>query len=110
MQGDDVVGQRAGPTSSSNWLDFTGLSPDYLERNNLRIEIMRFTKELLRGQRRTVGRLDSRFTGIDRDAGGEHREHDPSLTHHRRAVYRRLQRLRARRTELRERPALRSPE
>ena len=59
---------------------YTGLSADYLDRVNLRIEIMRFTKELLRDQRRTVGRLDSRFTGIDRDSGGETFEHDPSMS------------------------------
>jgi carboxypeptidase C (cathepsin A) len=59
---------------------YTGLSADYLDRVNLRIEIMRFTKELLRDQRRTVGRLDSRFTGIDRDSGGEMFEHDPSMS------------------------------
>jgi carboxypeptidase C (cathepsin A) len=59
---------------------FTGLSVDYIDRVNLRIEIMRFTKELLRSQRRTVGRLDSRFTGIDRDSGGETFEHDPSMS------------------------------
>ena len=59
---------------------YTGLSPDYLDRCNLRIEIMRFTKELLRDQRRTVGRLDSRFTGIDRDAAGEISSNDPSFT------------------------------
>ncbi|HTP11195.1 MAG TPA: peptidase S10 [Anaerolineae bacterium] len=59
---------------------YTGLSTDYLDRVNLRIEIMRFTKELLRNQHRTVGRLDSRFTGIDRDSGGEMFEHDPSMS------------------------------
>jgi carboxypeptidase C (cathepsin A) len=59
---------------------YTGLSADYLDRVNLRPEIMRFTKELLRNQRRTVGRLDSRFTGIDRDSGGETFEHDPSMS------------------------------
>ena len=59
---------------------YTGLSADYIDRVNLRIEIMRFTKELLRDQRRTVGRLDSRFTGIDRDSGGEMFEHDPSMS------------------------------
>jgi carboxypeptidase C (cathepsin A) len=59
---------------------YTGLSADYLDRVNLRPEIMRFTKELLRDQRRTVGRLDSRFTGIDRDSGGEMFEHDPSMS------------------------------
>ncbi len=57
----------------------TGLSPEYVERSNLRIEISRFDKELLRDQRRTVGRLDGRFTGIDEDAAGMRPEYDPSL-------------------------------
>jgi carboxypeptidase C (cathepsin A) len=59
---------------------FTGLSEEYLDRTNLRIDIFRFTKELLREQRRTVGRLDSRFIGIDRDAAGETFEYDPSYS------------------------------
>jgi carboxypeptidase C (cathepsin A) len=58
----------------------TGLSPDYIDRTDLRINIHRFVKELLRDERRTVGRLDSRFKGIDRDAAGEHHAYDPSLT------------------------------
>src|SRR5260370_29402478 len=57
----------------------TGLSPEYIDRTNLRIEIQRFTKELLRSERRTVGRIDARFTGIDRDAAGERPEFDPSI-------------------------------
>jgi len=57
----------------------TGLSADWIERANLRIEHLRFCKELLRSERRTVGRLDSRFTGIDRDAVGESIAHDPSM-------------------------------
>jgi len=57
----------------------TGLSADYIERTNLRIEIMRFDKELLRSERRTVGRLDGRFTGIDYDAAGSDPEYDPSM-------------------------------
>jgi carboxypeptidase C (cathepsin A) len=60
--------------------NYTGLSSDYIERADLRVAIMRFTKELLRTERRTVGRLDSRFTGIDRDSVGEEFEHDPSLS------------------------------
>jgi len=59
---------------------YTGLSREYVERTNLRIEIMRFCKELLREQRRTVGRLDSRFQGFDRDAAGESFGHDPSMS------------------------------
>jgi len=58
---------------------YTGLTTDYVDQTDLRIEIFRFTKELLRTQKRTVGRLDSRYTGIDRDAAGEQFEFDPSL-------------------------------
>ena len=56
----------------------TGLSEEYVRQTNLRIVIHRFTKELLRDQRRTVGRLDSRFIGIDRDAASDGYEYDPS--------------------------------
>lgn len=57
---------------------YTGLSADYIQKTNLRIEIFRFTKELLREQGKTVGRLDTRFTGIDKDTAGEKFEYDPS--------------------------------
>ncbi len=59
---------------------YTGLSPEFVERSNLRIEIFRFCKELLRDQRRTVGRLDSRFTGIDRDGTGAEFGYDPAYS------------------------------
>lgn len=56
----------------------TSLSPEYIKRSNMRVDIFRFAKELLRQKERTVGRFDSRFTGIDSDAAGEHYEYDPS--------------------------------
>jgi carboxypeptidase C (cathepsin A) len=59
---------------------YTGLTPGFVERADLRIELGRFTKELLRDTRRTVGRLDSRFIGIDRDSAGERPEGDPSMS------------------------------
>ncbi len=59
---------------------YTGLSVDYIERTHLRIYAQRFFKELLREEGRTVGRLDSRFTGIDRDSAGETIEYDPLIT------------------------------
>jgi carboxypeptidase C (cathepsin A) len=59
---------------------YTGLSEDFIERCDMRVGIFRFTKELLRDERRTVGRLDSRFKGIDRDSAGEVFEHDPSMS------------------------------
>lgn len=58
----------------------TGLSGEYLDATDLRVNIHRFCKELLRGQKRTVGRLDGRFKGIDENASTESPEHDPSMT------------------------------
>ncbi|HUP43348.1 MAG TPA: peptidase S10, partial [Thermoanaerobaculia bacterium] len=56
----------------------TGLSVEYLEGARLRPMIHRFTKELLRREGKTVGRLDSRFVGYDREDVGERTELDPS--------------------------------
>ena len=56
----------------------TGLSDDYVRRANLRIDGQHFCKELLRDQRKTVGRYDSRYEGGDLDAVGERPEYDPS--------------------------------
>ncbi len=58
--------------------ELTGLSAEFIEQSNLRVPIGSFTKELLRDKRLTVGRLDSRYKGIDRDAAGERTEYDPS--------------------------------
>jgi carboxypeptidase C (cathepsin A) len=77
-----MKGDRATEAERRSVVDklarLTGLSPRYIESTNLRIDISRFDKELLREQHRTVGRLDSRFIGIDRDAAGEEPEEDPS--------------------------------
>lgn len=59
----------------------TGLSPQFLERTDMRIEIQRFCKELLRDKGLTVGRLDGRLTGAgEGTASAETPEFDPSLT------------------------------
>jgi carboxypeptidase C (cathepsin A) len=58
---------------------YTGLAAEYVERTDLRVEIFRFCKELLRDQGRTVGRLDTRYTGVDRDSAGEKFEFDPAM-------------------------------
>jgi carboxypeptidase C (cathepsin A) len=57
----------------------TGLSADYVERVNLRVEHIRFFTELLRSRHRTVGRLDGRFLGWEADYGREYLSADPSL-------------------------------
>ncbi len=56
----------------------SGLSEEYVDRAELRIEHWRFFGELLRDQRRTVGRLDGRFTGPMASAIAEEMDADPS--------------------------------
>ena len=59
---------------------YTGLSEDYWERANLRINEGRFTKELMRTTGKTVGRVDSRFAGNMINRIGESAVYDPMLT------------------------------
>ena len=59
---------------------YTGLSPEFIERSNLRINDQHFFKELLRDRGQTVGRLDSRLLGRDRLGVTEKPEYDPLLT------------------------------
>ena len=59
---------------------YTGLRKTYIDQANLRIDEPHLTKELLRDQKQTVGRLDSRFTGTDRQVIGETTSFDPSMT------------------------------
>ncbi|HEX8998671.1 MAG TPA: peptidase S10 [Blastocatellia bacterium] len=62
-----------------NLARYTGLTPKYIEQTNLRVSPFRWFKELLRDKRKTIGRIDARFTGIDADAAGERYEYDSSL-------------------------------
>ncbi len=58
---------------------FTGISEAFIDRADLRITPSRFYKELLRDRGLTVGRLDSRYTGVDADSAGEEPDNDPSF-------------------------------
>ena len=59
---------------------YSGLSEEVLMQNNLRISLNYFWKELLRDRGYTVGRLDSRYLGIDSKDGGEGPEYNAELT------------------------------
>jgi carboxypeptidase C (cathepsin A) len=59
---------------------YSGLSAEFVSNNNLRVDLSEYLKELQRDRRLTTGRLDSRFTGFDRDAAGNGTEFDPSMT------------------------------
>ncbi len=59
---------------------YTGLSPEFIDRTDLRITDQHFFKELLRDRGQTVGRLDSRFLGRDRLGVTDSPEYDPLMT------------------------------
>ena len=59
---------------------YSGLSVDSVLGSNLEIETAFFWKDLLRDRERTVGRLDSRYLGIDRKNVGDRPDYWAELT------------------------------
>jgi len=57
----------------------TGLSEDYIDRTDLRIEHWRFCTQLLRDRGLAVGRIDGRFTGPLYSQIAENMDADPSM-------------------------------
>jgi carboxypeptidase C (cathepsin A) len=77
MKGDKITAsERAAIVKQVARL--TGLSTTFIEQSNLRVPPTRFEKELLRSERRTLGRYDSRLEGQDADAAGDRPGYDPS--------------------------------
>jgi carboxypeptidase C (cathepsin A) len=59
---------------------YTGLSETFVLGSRLRILDSNFYKELLRDQGRSVGRLDSRYKGIDRSGVSDNPDYDASYS------------------------------
>jgi len=57
---------------------YTGLSKQFIERCNLRVDLSHFDTELLRDESKTIGRLDGRFTGADTSGTQQTPDYDPS--------------------------------
>jgi carboxypeptidase C (cathepsin A) len=57
---------------------FTGLDPAYLLQQNLREPDERFFADLMKKENRSIGRYDSRFTGIRYYPGTDRQDFDPS--------------------------------
>ncbi len=74
----DRVTSRERSEAVATLARICGVSEEYVDRADLRIEHWRFFGELLREERRTVGRLDSRFTGPAGSAIAEEMDADPS--------------------------------
>ncbi len=59
---------------------YTGLSEEYWDYSNLRVNHFHFVQELLRDEDLTVGRVDSRFKGRSIDRVGATMQYDPFNT------------------------------
>jgi carboxypeptidase C (cathepsin A) len=59
---------------------YSGLSQKAILQHNLSIPTSFFWKELLRDKSFTVGRLDSRYRGIDKQEAGEYPDYNSELT------------------------------
>ena len=57
---------------------YTGLDARFIDNANLRVTLNLFRKELLRTERRSIGRLDSRFKGFDANFATESPDFDAS--------------------------------
>jgi len=78
IRGNDLT-ENEKNTVADKLARYTGLSTEYIKRSNLRVSRTRFRKELLRHEDLTVGRLDSRYKGKDKDSVGEVNEFDPAM-------------------------------
>lgn len=59
---------------------YSGLKEDVILQNNLMISTNQFWKELLKDQGYTIGRLDSRYLGIDKKDDGDRPDYNAELT------------------------------
>lgn len=67
-------------TIAAKMARYSGLSEKAILQNNLDVPLQYFWKELLREQGYTVGRLDSRYKGIDRKDAGDKPDFNSELT------------------------------
>ena len=58
---------------------YSGLSEQFVLDYNLAVPASAFWKELLRDEGYTIGRLDSRYLGVDRENAGDNYDYPPEL-------------------------------
>ena len=76
-----LAGDRLDPAARASVLDrlhrYTGLSTEYLDRADLRVDNSQFEKELMRQHGIAIGRLDARYTGPTMAPLAERVSYDP---------------------------------
>ncbi|NEZ68229.1 peptidase S10 [Leptolyngbyaceae cyanobacterium CCMR0082] len=78
MQGDRLL-ESDRQTIATTLAHYIGVDVDFVLGSNLRIDISRFCKELLRTEKRSIGRFDVRYTGIEALAVTERPDFDPAV-------------------------------
>lgn len=78
LKGNDLPAQERA-TILQQLSRYTGVSQTYLSNANLRLSPSRFYKELLRDRGQVIGRLDTRYIGVDYDNAGDRPDNDPSF-------------------------------
>lgn len=76
----DQLGEQERTEAISHLARFTGLKPADIDAHNLRISQGVFCKELLKGRRRSIGRFDARYQGIETSPANPGPSSDPSLS------------------------------
>jgi carboxypeptidase C (cathepsin A) len=80
LQKGDLLTQQERQDLISKLARYTGLESRFIDNANLRVPLNLFRKELLRNERRSIGRLDSRFKGYDANLATDSPEFDASET------------------------------
>jgi carboxypeptidase C (cathepsin A) len=78
LQKGDALSPQEREAVAARLARYTGLSKDYIERCNLRIDLSSFDTDLLRDQSLMIGRLDGRFTGPEESRNEQDPDFDPS--------------------------------
>ena len=76
LKGDQLSAQEK-QSMAQKLADYSGLSQDYWLKADLRVTNNEYFQEVMRDQGQTVGRLDSRFTGVSEDMIGQYAATDP---------------------------------
>ncbi|WP_445385348.1 S10 family peptidase [Robiginitalea sp. IMCC44478] len=76
LKGDQLSNQEKNSIASKLAM-YSGLSADFWLKADLRVTNGEYFQELLRDEGETVGRLDSRFTGVNEDLLGQFAQTDP---------------------------------
>jgi carboxypeptidase C (cathepsin A) len=74
------IDDQARKQLASKFAHYSGLSEEAVLQQNLAVPTDYFWKELLRKKGQTIGRLDSRYLGIDKKVAGEAPDYNAELT------------------------------